>query len=389
MTAPKPDGKAPPAARRPELTDRRRAIVADIRHDLKNAHLAADAALRRLGELAHDHRLKAALAGLGAAVSEVRVQSERGLELLSLGADDIEPAPEPMALEPLLLEIEMARRAAAGVAGIDLRTVPSGAVAAVDRHLLGRCVGNLVTNAIEHSGASRVLVGVRRRGAGCVVEVRDNGRGIDPEAVNGMHGGRRWAEGSGRGLGLWIASRFAQLLGGGLDIRARAGRGSCFSIALPGPVSWAPGSTGVRRPGRVRFDGRSVVLLEDDAAQLQAMRLAFERRGATVVAAHSRVEFWSEIEALSRPPDLCVLDFVLGRAGPAAIAGEATTSANDIEWLRKRFGDRTRAVVLTASRTHAQLATIGETPVFEKPLTDATIDAIGAFLGPPTQGRAG
>jgi CheY-like chemotaxis protein len=336
-------------------------------------------ALRRLGEQIHDERLGGAFAGLKSACGDVRMHSERGLELLSLGVDDVEPVLEPMALEPILRDVEMARRAAAEQAGIDLRTLPSGAVAAVDASLLGRCVGNLVTNAIEHSGASKVLVGVRRRGAGCMIEVRDNGRGIDAESVQGMDG-RHWAEGSGRGLGLWIAARFAALLGGTLEARAQAGRGSCFRVTIPGPVSWAPGSPRPARPDRVRLDGRVVVLLEDDPAQLQATRLAFERRGATVIAARSRVEFWSEIEHLSRPPDLCVLDFVLGRANSALMEGGAATSANDLAWLRKRFGDQTRAVVLTANPTHPQLATIGDTPMFEKPLNDAKINAIGALL---------
>ena len=379
MTAPKPGGKAQPAVQQPGVVDRRREIVADIRHDLKNAHLAAAAALNQLVELVHDDRLKAAIAGLRAAVGEVRVHSERGLELLSLGVDDVEPVLEPLALEPILREVEMARRAAAELAGIDLRAVPSGAVAAVDRHLLGRCVGNLVTNAIEHSGAGKVLVGVRRRGAGCVIEVRDNGRGIAPDALRGMDG-RRWAEGAGSGLGLWIASRFARLLGGVLDVRAEAGRGTCFRICLPGPVAWAPGSPRIARSGRVRFDGRVVVLLEDDAGQLQATRLAFERRGATVIATRNQVEFWSEIEQLSRPPDLCILDFVLGGVASWAGDGETTTSASDIAWLKKRFGDRTSAVVVTANSAHPKLATIVDTPVFKKPLSDAKIDAIGALL---------
>jgi len=386
MTSPDASGKSLPAAQRPDAAARRRAVVSDIRHDLKNAHLAAVCGLRQLDEFAHDDRQKAVIAGLKASFGEVRVHSERSLELLALGVDDIEALPEPMALEPVLREIALARRAAAEQAGIDLRTLPSGAVAAVDHRLLARCVGNLVTNAIEHSGASKVLVGVRRRGSGCMIEVRDNGRGVDPEALRGIDG-RRWAEGSGRGLGLWIAARFAALLGGELEVRAQAGRGSCFRVTLPGPVSWAPGSRRAARPGRLRLDGRVVVLLEDDASQLQATRLAFERRGATVFAARNQVEFWSDIEQLSRPPDLCVLDFVLGRAGSAGKDSAKATSANDLAWLKKRFRQRTKVVVLTANATHPQLAEIGDTSIFEKPLNDETIDAIVALLQVPPEVR--
>ena len=68
------------------------------------------------------------------------------------------------------------------------------------------------------------------------------------------------------------------------------------------------------------------------------------------------------------------------RARSALMEGGAAASANDLAWLRKRFGDQTRAVVLTANPTHPQLAAIGDTPMFEKPLNDAKINAIGALL---------
>jgi CheY-like chemotaxis protein len=192
--------------------------------------------------------------------------------------------------------------------------------------------------------------------------------------------GRRWAEGYGRGLGLWIASRFAALLGGELDVRAPADGGSCFRVTLPGPVTWAPGSLSRPRPLRLRLDGQLVVLLEDDASVLEATRLAFLRRGATVIAARNQVEFWNEIEQLPRPPDLCVFDFFLGPNGPLARVGTRATSANDISWVRNRFGDRTKVVVLSAEKDHPQLAGVWNAPVLAKPLTDETMDEIAILL---------
>ncbi|MCU0764960.1 MAG: ATP-binding protein [Burkholderiaceae bacterium] len=374
-----PEAERSSAAERASSAERRRAIVADIRHDLKNARLASAAALHQLAALAQDEPLRAAVAGAGAAVGELAQHAERGLELLSLGIDDVEPLLEPTALEPMLREVDLAREGAARLAGMRLRTVPTGAVAAVDARLLMRGVGNLVTNAIEHSGASRILVGVRRRGEGCVIEVRDNGRGIDPRAVPAAQT-RHWAEGCGRGLGLWIAARLAELQGGALEIRTEPGRGSCLRITLPGPVCWAPGSARSARSGRARFDRRVVVLRDDDARRLRATALAFERRGATVVAARSRVEFWSEIEQLPHPPDLCVLDLGCGCTQREPTDPAESTGASDLAWLGKRFGNRTRAVVLTASAADPTPATIGGTPVFAKPLTDDAIDAIGALL---------
>lgn len=364
---------------RPDAAGHRRAIVADLRHDLKNARLAAVCSLNELAECLQEGSGRVALASLEAALGEIIGYTAQCLELLTLGVGDIEPLPKPEALDPILREVELSRRAGAAAAGISIRAVPTGAVAAVDHGLLQRCIGNLVTNAIEHSGGSWILVGVRRRGSGCAIEVRDNGRGIDPEAVRGMDG-RRWLGEPGRGLGLLIATSLARLLGGELSVRAQAARGTCFQLVLPGPVSWAPGSLRATRPLGVRLDGRLVLLLEDDASLLEATRLAFHRRGATVIAARSRVEFWNEIEQLPRPPDLCVLDFVIGRPGRGGGDGSQVTSANDLAWLKKRFGDRTKAVILTANPAHPHLKGIGDVPVFEKPLNNETMDAMVTFL---------
>jgi hypothetical protein len=45
-------------------------------------------------------------------------------------------------------------------------------------------------------------------------------------------------------------------------------------------------------------------------------------------------------------------------------------------------------VVLTANPAHPQLAGIGGTPVFEKPLNDAKIDEIGAVPQRSSDNRA-
>lgn len=363
----------------PGAAGRRRALVDDLRHDLKNARLAAVCSLNELAEYLQDGTGRVVLASLEAALGEILGCSAQCLELFTLDGDGVGSLPKPEALDPILREVELARRSGAEAAGISIRVVPTGAVAVVDHGLLQRCIGNLVTNAIEHSGGRWILVGVRRRGSGCAIEVRDNGRGIDPEALCGMDG-RRWFDGSDRGLGLWIASSLARILGGELSVRAQVGRGTRFQLALPGPVSWAPGSMRAARPGHLRLDGRLVVLLDDDAGQLASTRLAFQRRGATVITAQSQIEFWNEIEQLPLSPDICVLDFVLGRSGRGGGDGLQLTSVNDLAWLKKRFGDRTKIVILTAYPAHPQLKGAGDVPIFEKPLDNETMDAVVTLL---------
>jgi signal transduction histidine kinase len=68
-----------------------------------------------------------------------------------------------------------------------------------------------------------------------VVSVRDNGRGIPPEILDRVTTpffSHRQA-GRGRGLGLSLATRYAEINGGRLRISSRSGEGTTVAITLP------------------------------------------------------------------------------------------------------------------------------------------------------------
>lgn len=85
---------------------------------------------------------------------------------------------------------------------------------------LMRLVQEMFTNVIRHAGARRVQVRARPDGDGVAVQVSDDGRGFDPEAVS-----------AGRGL-RFMAQR-ASALGGGLDLRSAPGTGTTVALRLP------------------------------------------------------------------------------------------------------------------------------------------------------------
>jgi signal transduction histidine kinase len=97
---------------------------------------------------------------------------------------------------------------------------------------------NLVQNAIEAApddGSGRVEMKGRLDGAQLVFTVKDNGHGIKPEDRARLFTPFFTTKGPGRGMGmgLTIAWRVVQSLGGSLDIDSTPGQGACFTLRVP------------------------------------------------------------------------------------------------------------------------------------------------------------
>ncbi|HEX2207199.1 MAG TPA: ATP-binding protein [Longimicrobium sp.] len=97
---------------------------------------------------------------------------------------------------------------------------------------------NLLSNAIKFGEGKPITVGCRARDDGGVeVDVRDEGRGIEPENLERIfdefvqiaHPDQQL----GTGLGLPISRRLAVLLGGSLTVESVLGEGSTFRLSLP------------------------------------------------------------------------------------------------------------------------------------------------------------
>jgi two-component system, OmpR family, heavy metal sensor histidine kinase CusS len=117
-------------------------------------------------------------------------------------------------------------------------------VAELDRTLLQRAVGNLVSNAVAHtpSGGSIVLATTLGTGAEAStlrIEVSDTGEGIPPESLPKVFdrfyrvdSSRSQASG-GTGLGLAIVQSIMLLHGGNVEIASRVGQGTRVTLRLP------------------------------------------------------------------------------------------------------------------------------------------------------------
>jgi len=98
---------------------------------------------------------------------------------------------------------------------------------------------NLIGNAVKFTDHIHVLVTARRLDGGVQFEVADTGIGIAADALPVIFGLFRQAEASstqnypGVGLGLYIARRLLELLGGTISVDSTVGTGSVFRVWVP------------------------------------------------------------------------------------------------------------------------------------------------------------
>ena len=138
------------------------------------------------------------------------------------------------------LAVEEAADAVSPPSDIDFVIETDSELAAkADPVLLRQVLIGLLTNAFKHTPApGTVTLRARRRGEEeVVIEVTDTGLGIPPQEVGRVferfYRGSAQLESEGFGLGLSIAKRMVEVMGGEIGVRSDAGHGSTFWVRLP------------------------------------------------------------------------------------------------------------------------------------------------------------
>ena len=106
-----------------------------------------------------------------------------------------------------------------------------------DEYLLKEVLRNLVDNAVKFnpSPEKAVVVSCTAKEGSAVVSVGDNGPGIPPEIIENIFdpGFTTKKVGEGTGLGLWIANREIERLGGRITVESEVGKFTCFTVMIP------------------------------------------------------------------------------------------------------------------------------------------------------------
>jgi signal transduction histidine kinase len=98
---------------------------------------------------------------------------------------------------------------------------------------------NLISNAVKFTEQGSVTVDIHRHEDGVEIDVADTGVGISPEARQFIFEPFRQVESpltrrhGGVGIGLYIAKRLLNLMGGTVTVESELGRGSTFHVRIP------------------------------------------------------------------------------------------------------------------------------------------------------------
>jgi len=235
---------------------RRRDLITAVSHDLRTPLAGLRAMVESIDEGVVDDpstirryagEMRRAVKSLGSLVDDL-------FELVQLEAGAIEAEAKRARLEDVVRSAVAACEVQAAEKGLVVEETLDGAGSTLCSPRLIRVIQNLLQNAIRHTPADGSVRIVARRVEGRLeIRVEDTGEGIEPEVLERVFEpfwrGDAARSGEGTGLGLALAKRIVEALGGDIRVESVPARGSRFQVLLPaGPEGAGGDSSASRRP---------------------------------------------------------------------------------------------------------------------------------------------
>ena len=274
---------------------------------------------------------------------------------------------------------------------IDTTIIPERQRISADPIRFQQILWNLLSNAIRFSpqGATvwTVLDRIESpRGEQVRLQVRDNGKGIDPDSIPLIFEAFAQLDGTstrthgGLGLGLAITRNLVELHGGTIVAEsAGEGKGTTFVVCIPATISagasMAESENEAERNANVDLHGLRILLVEDEHNSREVFSVMLRSFGAEVMAAASARQCLDVISEFR--PDVLVSDIAMPLEDGYTLISKIRALDNALR--------QTPALALTANAGHedvrrAQLA--GFQSHLAKPVAAKTLaQAIARLAG--------
>ncbi len=261
---------------------------------------------------------------------------EAGIETVALA---------PFPIDDLLIHLRDEFTHLARTKGLLLSVLPCGLQVVSDARLLQPMIRILLSNAIKHTKAGKVILGCRRQGPMLSVQIWDTGPGLSGPQMSVIADQDNQADvavwNTGPGLGLANVRRFGDLLAHQVGVCSRGRRGSRVSIAIPihdtGDLHEERPIPSIDAVEPTHHQPGSIIIVVDDHKLREPLARWLRGPGRFVaVAADSLIAF----DLLARAtPDLVILDCNTP-FGPTGVRLAAR--------IRQMIGSNVPVVILTS-----------------------------------------
>jgi len=274
-------------------------FLANMSHELRtplNAIIGYTEVVREELELAGMSRVVEDVAWIDGSAQQLLALINGILDLSKIEAGRMDVEIHEFAIPRLLREVEAMLEPLAAQKGnrLHMQVDPTLPAARSDSAKLRQCLLNLGSNACKFTENGHVFILVRQEGTELVFSVSDTGIGMSAEALDRLFQPFTQGDASttrrygGTGLGLAITWRFAELLGGGVEVESTPGQGSTFTLRVRADLASAETlpTTGPSTAAPQGGTDRPLALIVDDepgSAQL-LVRMAQRAGYATLVA---------------------------------------------------------------------------------------------------------
>ena len=223
-----------------QIESQRQDLITAVSHDLRTPLAGLRAMIEAIedGVVEDPITIRRYVGEMRGAVNSLVSLVDDLFELVQLDAGAIEAEVERARLTDVVTAAIAACDAQAAEKGLVLELSLSDAEGALTSPRLTRVVQNLLTNAIRHTPADGTIsIEARRAGNDLELAVRDSGEGISPDAAPHVFEpfwrGDVARASEGTGLGLALAKRITEALGGTISVESEPARGSRFSVLVP------------------------------------------------------------------------------------------------------------------------------------------------------------